>query len=116
MTITEIRKKLNSYSLMAYLFLVFVIFNILDFELTYIGITHHGAHELNVVMKFFIDLFNSVWGIFWAKVIVISHIFWRYVFTEKGKEHWTLLRTKIMFGCINVLFLGVIINNTLVIF
>jgi len=110
-----LKQTINGVHVNHYLFLLLILTNIMDFVSTYIGITSFGSTEMNPVMASAIAFTGTVWAIFWVKALVFGHMYFHYYHTTKGPAMWLLPRTTWILVILNVVFLGVVINNTIVI-
>ena len=95
-----------------WLLFVLIFLNVLDFATTYyaLGI---GAVENNPVMAFLMDNTGTVWSLLWIKVLVLGIVIVPYYTVPAKKNVWSSTRMRNILIGLNLLFLYVVISNSI---
>ncbi len=100
----------TQFHLTTWLLICLLIYNVLDFETTYIAL-NQGMNEANPVIQWFLDLTGTIWVILWVKLAVYAHIFSMYIFNTKYRISSQRLRMQWAFGACMLIYIGVVVSN-----
>jgi len=94
----------------AWLLVCLFIFNILDFESTYLALSV-GMVEANHFIAWLVNTSGTLWAILWIKLAVYAHIFTSYHFSEKYRISCRRLRMQWGLCIMLLIYIGVVISN-----
>jgi len=100
----------TQWHLTTWLLICLLIYNVLDFETTYIALSQ-GMNEANPIIQWFLDISGTIWVILWVKLAVYAHIFGMYMFNEKYRISSQRLRMRWAFGACMVIYVVVVVSN-----
>lgn len=100
----------TQWHLTTWFLITLLIYNILDFQTTYIALSL-GMEEANPVVDWFLQVSGTIWIILWLKLALYAHIFSMYIFSNKYRHLCQKNTIQWTFGVLAALYIAVVMSN-----